>query len=412
MKVVNPRCAGIDIHKKTMTVCRFVDRGNGSAPELERRKLPTHSDGVRQLAGWLREHQITEVAMESTGVYWKPVWNALEGEFGLHLCNPYHVRAIPGSKTDLRDGTRIAELLAYGKLPESFIPPRWQRELRDLTRLRKRFVQQASRSSSRIQKVLEDAQIKLASVASDVMGVSGRQMIEAMAAGETDPERLADLARGRMKKSKAALSQALDGELRDHHRFQLRLLLEDWQHCQRQIQALEERIATYLEPYAEQIERLEEMPGVDQKSVGMIMAEIGPDMSHWEDSQKLANWACLCPGNNESAGKRLSGKTRKGNPWLRGGFCQISWAASRTKGSYFKAQHRRLAGRRGKQRAVLAGAHTAITIIYHLLSTPGLRYRDLGEDYFDKRNAEQTAKHLVRRLVKLGFEVDIKEKAA
>ena len=412
MKVINPRCAGIDIHKRTMTVCVFIDRGDGSTPELEKRKLPTHTEGIRQLREWLQQRQVTEVAMESTGVYWKPVWNALEGELGLHLCNPHHVRAIPGTKTDRRDGTRIAELLAYGKLPESFIPPRWQRELRDLTRLRTRLVEQAACSSNRIQKVLEDARIKLGSVVSDVMGVSGRQMLAALVKGETDPAQLAELARGRLKNKKAELCQALDGNVFEHHRFQLRLLLEEWEQCQDRIAKLAERIEQCLQAHEEIRERLEEMPGVSRTSSAMILAEIGPDMSPWSGARKLASWSCLCPGNNESAGKRLSGRTRKGNRWLRRGFCEIAWAASRTQGSYFKGQHRRLAGRRGKKRALLAGAHTAITIVYHLLNNPGLRYQELGEDYFDRRNAEQTAQQLLRRLGKLGYEVTINQKAA
>lgn len=412
MKVAHPRCAGIDIHKETMTVCVFVDRGNGSAPEYHKRRFATHTEGIGQLRQWLEQHQVREVGMESTGVYWKPVWNALEGKWGLHLCNPQHVRAIPGSKTDLRDGTRITELLAYGKLPESFIPPRWQRELRDLTRLRACYAQEATRTGNRVRKVLEDAQIKLDCVASDTLGVSGRLMLEALIGGESDPATLADLARGRLKKKKDQLRRALEGGIREHHRFQLRLLLEDLKQCEEKIFQLDCQIQIYLEPYEEIIHRLDAIPGVDRIGAAVILAEIGPEVSHWEEARKLACWSCLCPGNCESAGKRLSGRTRKGNRWLRRAFCQMAWAATRKKDSYFKAQYRRLAGRRGKQRALLAVAHTLITIVYHLLRAPELQYRELGEDYFDKRDLEHTKNQLLKRLDRLGFTVTVTPKAA
>lgn len=395
-----------------MTVCLLVDRTGGSAPEYHRRTYPTHQEGIRNLAAWLREHQVTDVGLESTGVYWKPVWNALEGQFGLHLCNPQHVRAIPGSKTDLRDGTRIAELLSYGKLPESFIPPVRQRELRDLTRLRTRLAQEATRAGNRIEKVLEDAQIKLGNVASEVLGVSGRLILRALLEGNKDPKQLAELAQGKLKSKKAELEKVLEGKLREHHRFQLELLLEHLEQCEAKIAQLDQRIAGYLKPHQELVQRLDGIPGVNEISIAVILAEIGPDVSHWEQSRKLACWSCLCPGNWLSAGKRLSGRMRKGNRWLRRGFAEMAWAATRKKGSYFKAQYRRLAGRRGKQRALLAVAHTLITIVYHLLREPGLKYRELGEDYFDKRDAEHTARQLVKRLGKLGYEVQLTPKTA
>ena len=410
MKVVYPRCAGIDIHKESMTVCVIVDRQDGSAPQYHKRKLATHTEGIRELMTWLEEHQVTDVGMESTGVYWKPVWNALEGKWGLHLCNPQHVRVIPGSKTDIRDGTRTGELLAYGKLPESFIPPKWQRELRDLTRLRARVAQEKTCIGNRILKVLEDAQIKLDCVASDALGVSGRLILDALLQGETDAGKLADLVKGRLKRKKAQLRKALEGNFTDHHRFQVHLLLKGIRECEEQILQLDSRIEKYLAPYAEIVRRLDAIPGVDWLGAAIILAEIGPDMSPWEDSGKLANWSCLCPGNNLSAGKRLSGRTRKGNRWLRRGFCQMAWAATRKKKSYFKAQYRRLAGRRGKQRALLAVAHSLIIVVYHLIKNPKLQYRDLGEDFFDKRNVEETKRQLVKRLDKMGFDVTVTPK--
>jgi transposase len=412
VKVVYPRCAGIDMHKESMTVCVIIDRQDGSAPEYQKRKLPTHTEGIGKLDAWLKECQVTDVGMESTGVYWKPVWNALEGRFGLHLCNPQHVRAIPGSKTDLRDGTRIAELLACGKLPESFIPPLWQRELRDLTRLRARCTQEVTRIGNRILKVLEDAQIKLDSVASDALGVSGRLMLNGLVEGKTDAAGLAELARGRLKKKKAELRRALAGSFREHHRFQIRLLLQELQECEEKIFQLDCRIEQYLEPWEETVERLDGIPGVDRLGAAIILAEIGPDMSHWEDARKLACWSCLCPGNCESAGKRLSGRTRKGNRWLRRAFCQMAWAATHKKGSYFKTQYRRLAGRRGKRRALLAVAHSLLTVVYHLLRDPQLGYRELGENYFDRRDAEYTKANLIKRLSRLGYAVTVTPKAA
>jgi transposase len=395
-----------------MTVCVIVERQDGSAPEYHKRKLATHTEGIRELCAWLEKCQVTEVGMESTGVYWKPVWNALEGKWGLHLCNPQHVRVIPGSKTDMRDGTRTAELLSYGKLPESFIPPQWQRELRDLTRLRARLTQEVTRAGNRILKVLEDAQIKLDCVASDALGVTGRRILNSLLQGETDPAQLAELAVGKLKKKKPQLRQALDGKFTDHHRFQIRLLLELVKECEEKIFQLDRRIDQYLKPYEDLMGRLDAIPGVDRLGAAIILAEIGPDMSHWEDSEKLANWSCLCPGNRESGGKRLSGRTRKGNRWLRRAFCQMAWAATRKKGSYFKTQYRRLAGRRGKQRALLAVAHSLLTVVYHMVKKPNLKYHELGEDYFDKRDAERTTAQLIKRLGRLGYEVTLKPKKA
>jgi transposase len=412
VKIAYPRCAGIDIHKESMTVCLIVDRLDGSAPAYHKRKLATHTEGIRELCAWLEQHQVTDVGMESTGVYWKPVWNALEGRWGLHLCNPQHVRAIPGSKTDMRDGTRVAELLTYGKLPESFIPPSWQRELRDLTRLRARMTQEVTRAGNRILKVLEDAQIKLDCVVSDALGVSGRLILDALVNGETDPAQLAELAVGKLKKKRSQIRQALDGKFTDHHRFQVKLLLKIVREHEDQILQLDTRIEQYLTPYEQIVQKLDAVPGIDRLGAAIILAEIGADVRAWEDSRKLAAWSCLCPGNCESGGKRLSGRTRKGNRWLRRAFCQMAWAATRKKGSYCKTQYRRLAGRRGKQRALLAVAHTLLTIVYHLLRDANLEYRELGEDYFHRRDAAQTAAHLVKRLAKLGYDVTLQPKAA
>jgi transposase len=412
MKVVYSHCAGIDIHKDKMTVCVFAERERGTEPEFHRCTLPTHSQGVAELEAMLRQFAVTDVGLESTGVYWKPVWNALEGRFGLHLCNPEHVRAIPGSKTDQRDGKRLAELLAYGKLPESFIPPLWQRELRDLTRMRTQYMRELSRAVSRIQKVLEDAQIKLASVVSDVLGVSGRKILAQLVAGNGDEQALSELAQGSLKRKKAELRKVLRGAVREHHRFQLRLLLESVKHIDDHVLQLERRIDRYLEPYQDLLQQFDRVPGIDRMGGAILLAEIGPDMSPWESDSKLAAWACICPGNKISAGKRLSGRMRRGNPWLRRFLCQAAWAASRTKHSYFHAQFRRLSGRRGARRANMAVAHSILIVIYHLAANPQIAYQDLGVDFFDKRDAQQTAAALVKRLGKLGYEVTVKPRAA
>lgn len=274
------------------------------------------------------------------------------------------------------------------------------------------MAQEVTRAGNRILKVLEDAPIKLDCVVSDALGVTGRLILDKLLEGETDPAKLAELAVGKLKKKKDQLRQALDGHFTDHPRFQIRLLLKVIQEYEDKIWQLDLRIRQYLQPYEGIVHRLDAVPGIDWLGAAIILAEIGPDVSHWEDSGKLACWSCLCPGNCESGGKRLSGRTRKGNRWLRRAFCQMAWAATRKKGSYCKTQYRRLAGRRGKQRALLAVAHTLLTIVYHLLREPSLEYRELGEDYFDKRDAAQTTAHLVKRLGKLGFEVMLKPKAA
>jgi transposase len=297
-------------------------------------------------------------------------------------------------------------------LPESFIPPVWQRELRDLTRLRARMSQEITRAGNRILKALEDAQIKLDCVVSDALGKSGKLILNALVAGKTNPDELIELAQGKLKKKKAELRKALSGRFTEHHRLVVRVMLQGIQTCEDIIVQLDTRIAKYLEPYEDLVKRLDAIPGVDWLGAAVILAEIGPDMSPWDEDSKLASWGCLCPGNHESAGKRLSGKTRKGNRWLRRAFCQMAWAATRKKGSYFKAQYRRLSGRRGKQKALLAVAHSIIIVVYHLVKNSKLEYRDLGEDFFDKRNAEEIKRQLVKRLGNLGWDVTLTRKAS
>jgi transposase len=355
----------------------------------------------------LNSRNIQLIAMESTGVYWRPVWNLLESHFDIKLANSEHIRNLPGRKTDKKDGEWIAKLLQHDLVPTSFIPPKAIRELRDLTRSRTKLVQGRSAVANRIQKVLEDANIKLASVASDVLGHSGRAMLDAMIKGQTDVEILAEMARGRMREKIPRLQLALAGFLTDHHRFLLRELLDQIDFLDGKISKLEGEIWQQIEPFEEVILLWSTIPGLDRLSAATLLAEIGSDMAQFPTAGHLASWAGLCPGNNESAGKRKSGKLRHGNPWLRSLLCQAAWAVSRTKKTYLSAQFHRLAARRGGKRANIAVAHSILVIAYHILKekTP---YQELGGDYFDRLRAEGLKGYYVRRLQGLGLEVTLK----
>jgi transposase len=344
--------------------------------------------------------------MESTGVYWKPVFNLLEGTCHVILVNAAHVKQVPGRKTDVKDCQWIAQLLQHGLLKASFIPPRPTRELRDLTRQRAQLVGERSAAANRLQKVLEDATIKLAGVASDVLGASGRDMLEALAAGRTDPEQLAGLARRRLRRKIPALRRALQGRVTDHHRFLLRMHRDHVTHLEGLIGRLSARIEEALAPFAEAGQRLQTIPGVSQRVAEAVLAEVGPDLAAFPSAAHLASWAGMCPGNNESAGKRRSGRTTKGNRWLKRSPVQAAWAASRTKGTYLAARYRRLAKRRGAKRALVAVGHTLLTIIYHVLRR-GTTYTDLGPDYLDRLEPERRTRQLVKRLQALGHKVTL-----
>jgi transposase len=408
MDILYSACAGFDVHKDTVVVC--VRRANTQGKvRRQTRTFGTMTAQLLELADWLAEQGVTHVAMESTGVYWKPIWNLLEGQFEILLVNARHIKQVPGRKTDVKDAEWIAELLQHGLLRGSFVPCTPQRELRELTRQRRQLIQARAAVANRLQKVLEDANIKLGSVASDVLGVSGRDMLEALASGQQDPEKLAELARGRLRAKLPELRLALRGHVTDHHRFLLRLLLDNLTSQEQLIARLTERIGEVLPaPFGEAVQRLATIPGIDERAAENILAEIGTDMEQFPSAGHLASWVGLCPGNHQSAGKRQSGRAKKGNRWLRATLVQVAWAASHTKGTYLAAQYRRLAGRRGKKRALVALGHTILGIIYHVLKGQ-TTYCELGADYFDRLDTERLTRTLVRRLERLGHKVILQE---
>jgi transposase len=358
------------------------------------------------LSDWLAERGVSHAAMESTGVYWKPVFNVLEGRVAVILVNAEHIKKVPGRKTDVKDCQWIAQLLQHGLLRASFVPPAPIRELRDLTRQRTQLIQERTAAANRIQKVLEDANIKLAGVATDVLGVSGRDMLDALIAGETDPEKLADLARKRLRAKIPELRRALRGRVTDHHRFLLRMHLDHITHLEELIGRLGARIDEALTPFSEGQERLQTIPGVSQRVAETVLAEIGPRMEQFPSADHLASWAGMSPGNNESAGKRRSGRVTKGNRWLKRALVQAAWAASHTKGTYLAAQYRRLARRRGRKRALVAVGHTLLVIIYHVLKR-GTTYAELGTDFLERLEPERLTRQLVKRLEALGNKVTL-----
>src|SRR5262249_18472637 len=406
MELLYASCAGLDVHKDTVVACvRRLD-AKGKVRQ-QTRTFGTMTSQLLQLADWLAEHPVTHVAMESTGVYGKPIWNLLEGQLEILLVNAQHIKQVPGRKTDVKDAAWIAQLLQHGLVRGSFVPRTPQRELRELTRQRRQLIQARAAIANRIQKVLEDANIKLGSVASDVLGASGRDMLEAIIGGQEDAEVLAELARCRLRAKIPQLRLALAGRGPDHHRLPLRLLLGDPAPPRGLIARLSARITEVLpSPFAEAVQRLATIPGIDERAAENILAEIGTDMDQFPTGGQLASWTGMCSGNRESAGKRQSGKTTKGNRWLRTTLVQVAWAASHTKNTYLAAQYRRLAGRRGKKRALVALGHTILVIIYHLLKEQ-TTYRELGPDYFDQLDTERLTRALVRRLERLGHQVTL-----
>jgi transposase len=402
MELIYPYCCGLDVHKKSITACVLV--AEEKARQRFQRRFGTNTADILELASWAKEFGVTHVAMESTGVYWKPIWNLLEGKFELLLVNAAHIKNVPGRKTDMKDCEWIAQLLQHGLLRASFVPDRRIRELRDLNRQRVALIGERNRVTNRVQKVLEDANIKLASVASDALGLSGRSMLEALIAGEQDPERLAALARGLLKHKVDALRLALNGKVNEHHRFCLKQLLAQYDFLNRQILELDEEIRRRSEFMKDAIEWLDTIPGVDAVAARALLAEIGPEMQQFPTAKHCASWAGLCPGNEESAGKRLNSRTRKGSPWLRRVLVQTAWAASHAKNTYLRSQFHRLAARRGKKRALVAVAHTILVIAWHLLKRH-CTYQELGGDYFEKLYRETLQRSLVRRLERMGHEV-------
>jgi transposase len=405
MDVVNERCAGLDVHQKSVVACRIIRDGSGTWRK-EIRRFGTMTDDLLKLADWLRAGEVKRVAMESTGVYWKPVFNILETEFELLVVNAQHIKHVPGRKSDISDAQWIAELLQHGLLSASYIPDAPQRELRDLIRYRTSLIQTRSQEINRIQKVLEDANLKLGSVASNVLGVSGRDMLQAIVQGIEEPQALAQLAKGRLRQKIADLERALTGRVKEHHSLLLQLHLEHIDDLNAKLLVLNSEIDRLIARLNEldALRRLDTIPGVGLETAQVIIAELGTDMSRFATAAHAASWAGLAPGKNESAGRNQSSRTRPGNRHLKSALVQSAHAVSRTKGNYLAAQFRRLASHRGKKRSAVAVAHSILVIAYHILRD-GTEYRDLGADYFDKRNQEQLQRHLVKRLEHLGFSV-------
>jgi transposase len=405
MQVVYGRCAGLDVHKKTVSACLSVCEGK-RVKQQQTRRFGTFTQDLLMLADWLKEHGVTHVAMEATGVYWRPIWAVLAGQFEQMLVNPQHIKAVPGRKTDTKDCEWIADLLQHGLLKGSFVPPTSIQDLRDLTRYRTELRQSQNRVANRIQKLLEQAGVKLSSVLSDTLGVSGRHMLDAIVAGQDDPQQLAQLARGRLKEKIPQLQQALEGRVREHHRFLLAEYLDEWDALGDRIRRIEAEIDTRARPFESAITLWQTVPGVERVTACSLVAEIGVEMKQFPTARHLASWAALCPGNQESAGKRKSGKTRDGNKWLRRSLCQAAWAASRAKDCYLAAQFKRLAARRGLKRALMALAHRLLIIGYSMLKS-GQGYRELGGNYLDPTHKDQLQRYFVKRLQRLGLRVSL-----
>lgn len=406
MQVVHERCCGLDVHKKTVVACALTP-GN-----REVRTFGTMTADLLALADWLEDERVTHIAMESTGVFWKPVYNVLEQhEFTLLVVNAQHIKAVPGRKTDVKDAEWIADLLQHGLVRASHIPNRAERELQELIRYRKSQIRERAAEVNRVQKVLEGANIKQAAVASNVVGQSGRAMIEALIAGTTDPKVMATMARGRMQSKQAQLEHALLGVVGTHQRMLLRIQLQHIDFLDQEIEQLSQEIETRLRPFAEALQRLQTIPGVGRRTAEMIVAEIGTDMGRFPTAGHLASWAGVCPGQNESAGKRKSGRTRKGSPWLREALVEAARAGARARRTYLSAQYHRIAARRGASRAAIAVAHTILVIAHHLLSNGDI-YKELGANYFDERDRTATVKRAVARIARLGYEVTLTPKAA
>jgi transposase len=404
------RVAGLDVHLKVIQ-CAIRCRQDSGKLDAQVRSFGTMTRDLRALADYLQQKGVTHVAMEATGVLWKPVWNVLEGRFTLLLVNPRHLKKVPGRKTDVTDAEWIAQLLQCGLLRGSFVPHRALRDLRDLTRQRAQLIGEHTRAANRIHKVLEDANIKLGAVASDVLGKSGRKMLRALLSGQNEPEEMADLALGVLRKKIPELKLALDGHCTEHHRYLLRRHLSHLGYLERQTAEFSQQIAQLLgkllpEPTRR---RLDGIDGVNDRTIENVIAEIGVDMTIFPDEHHLSSWCGMCPGNEESAGRRLRSRTRKGNRWLRRALTEAAWAASHTKKTYLAAQFRRLAARRGKKRALVAVGHSLLVIMYHVLKN-NVEYHDLGPDYFDKLEPERLRRYLVKRLQNLGFDVALSPK--
>ena len=402
MDVIYPRCAGLDVHKQTIVACARL-AGNGPLLQ-EVRTFATTTSGLLALADWLERFGVEQVAMEATGVYWKPAWHILEGHFELVLANAAHVKNVPGRKTDVNDAMWLADLLAHGLIRASFVPPVAVQELRTLTRTRKQFVRERSAHVQRIEKVLEDANLKLGVVLSDIVGQSGRAVLQAIIAGQAEPAELAARVSERVKASRAEVQEALRGHIRPHHRFMLKLHLSHIDALDQAIATIEREVGHGLEPFRVAAKLLSTMPGLSTVSAHVVVAEIGIDMSRFATAGHLLSWSCLCPRNDESAGKRRSTRLRRGGHWLKTTLVQAAWAAVRVNGSYLQAQFHRLRARRGTKKAIIAVAASMLTAAYHMLRD-GTEWQDLGAAHFDRADAQKTANRLIRRLQQIGYVV-------
>jgi transposase len=412
LRVIHERCAGLDVHKKTVVACVLVSKPDGQVHKAVR-TFGTTTGEILGLAEWLKSQEISSAAMESTGVYWVPVYNLLEGGLELLVVNAQHMKAVPGRKTDVTDAEWIAQLHRHGLLKGSFVPPKPQRQLRELVRHRTNVVERRSQSVNELQKVLETANIKLASVVSEITGVSAMEMVAGLIEGEQGPEVLAQLARGRLRDKKIQLAAALTGRVEKHHRFILSQLLADISFCEEQILELDLEIRVQMKDYEELLERLDEIPGVNLRIAEVLVAELGTDTSRFGDAAHAVSWAGMCPGNNQSGGKRRYSRTRDGNKSLKRVLVEAAHAAGRKKDSYFSAQYRRLAVRRGKKRAKVAVGRSILETAFHMIERK-TRYEDLGGDYYDRRDPEKLAKRLAERMRNLGYKVsyELLEQAA
>lgn len=408
MEMLYARCAGLDVHKKSVMAAVRIAEGGQVREYVEEFGTTTH--GLLELSEFLARHGVTHVGMEATGVYWRPVWHILEGQFTLMLANAAHVKNVPGRKTDVKDAVWLADLMAHGLIRSSFVPPEPVQELRQLTRTRKQLIGEITQHTLRLQKVLEDTNIKVTNVLTDLMGVTGRAILRNLISGQTDPQVLADLARGRLKNKHDKLVEALHGRVTEHHRFMLQLHLGTVEMLEQRVAEIDERLGGALEPFRVAVEQLKTIPGVAQRTAEVLVSEIGADMSRFPTAQHLVSWAGLCPRNDESAGKKRSTRLRKSSRWLKATLIQAAWGSTHKKDGYLRAQYLRLKARRGPKRAVVAVAASMLVAAWNMLSQ-GTVWQDLGEQHFNLRNKAKVARNLSRRLEALGFVVTLQPAA-